>query len=129
MREEGGTRMGEFFQHKYAVAMSFALLAIVIFLVVTNESKTGEANLIQMCDSINQTVNELNDRIGSHRADTQGLIDFLEGAKLAREAAFERAGAKEDQDAARTYGEIITAVESNVKFDELKPLSCAEIVG
>ena len=120
--------MSDFFQHKYAIGFSFILLALVVFLVVTGGLNKGKGDLIQMCDAINQSVNESNDRIGAHRADTQGLIDFLKGAKLAREAAFERAGAKEDQDAARTYGEIITAVESNVKFDEIRPLSCAEII-
>jgi ribosomal protein L12E/L44/L45/RPP1/RPP2 len=117
-----------FYKGRYAVAFAFMILAVAVYLVVTNQGQVSQDNIVKMCEAINGTVTESNARISSQEADTKGLVDFLEGAKKARVAAYERAGAKEDLDAANTYTEIIAYVKANVKFNKLTPLDCIEIV-
>jgi hypothetical protein len=120
--------MRSFYQSKYAYAFAFMLLAVTVYLVIRTESQVSEGNIIKMCEAINGTVVESNNRIESLEADTKGLIDFLEGAEKARIAAYERDSEKEDLEAATTYRRIIESVRANVKFDELTPLDCVEIV-
>ena len=120
--------MNRIYAGKYAIAIAFVILAVAVYLVVTNQGEVSEGNITKMCDAINGGLVESNDRIKANEADTKGLIDFLEGAKTARLATYERTSEPEDLQAAATYSKTIEFVQANVNFDKLTPLDCAAIV-
>lgn len=109
---------------RYRFALVFVIVMAVLFVVIEREGDISKEDTRALCDTTNSLVVELNNRIPAHKADTKGLIDFLEGAKAAREAAFTRTEAKEDQKAALTYGEIVEFVEANVSYSRLTPIDC-----
>lgn len=116
--------MQRFYTWRYAAAVVFIGMCIVIGLVISRQGSVSEQNVHKLCVKTNDVVVESNARIPSLEYDTKGLIDFLTSAEEARRAAYKRTGAKEDLRAAESYADIIQYVKANVHYDSLSELDC-----
>lgn len=115
-------------RYKYGALVAFLIMAFAITIAISRNGNISDGNLLKMCNGTNATIQESNDRIPAHKADTEGLIKFLEGARTARRAAYHREHKASDLAAVVSYTETINFVKKNVKFDTVEPLDCHKIV-
>lgn len=118
---------------QHSLAIIFVIMACTITYVISKSAETSDTkslkNVSVLCQRTNASIKELNARVPVHRADTEGLLRFLEGAQKARQAAYKRDGNKSDKVAAHEYGNIIQYVAGAVSFNEITPLPCSYLFG
>lgn len=115
-------------RYKYGALIAFVIMALAISVAVSRNGRISDENLLKMCNGTNATIKESNDRIPAHKADTEGLIRFLEGARTARRAAYRHDHKASDLAAVVSYTDTIDFVKKNVRFDKVEPLDCRKIV-
>jgi hypothetical protein len=91
----------------------FAALVVIAALVSHFDTR---AQVARVCKAKNIVTRELNARVHAHKADSDGLIHFLEDARDARLSDFKREHQESDRLAAERYQGIIVDVKSKARY-------------